>query len=86
MYLAYSIPPHEDMKTLVHIDEQLLKKAMVLSGAKTKDETIQMALKELIRAQQRRELISLRSSDLLDLSLDELYEVRHNRTRKHSES
>ena len=41
------------MKTFVDIDEQLLEKAMKITNAKTKKETIHNALQELIRAQLR---------------------------------
>ena len=72
------------MKTLVDIDEQLLKKAMEITRTKIKKQTIHNALQELIRASYRQELISLRGSGLLDLTLEELKELRQRRTQKHS--
>ena len=71
------------MKTLIDIDEQLLEKAMEVTKAKTKKDTIHTALQELIRAHHRRELISLSGSEFLDLSLEELQESRRSRTSKH---
>jgi len=71
------------MKTLIDIDDQLLKKAMEITQAKTKKETIHTALQELVRARYREELISLGSSDFLELSLDELKRLRLRRTEKH---
>ncbi len=71
------------MKTLVDIDDQLLKEAMEITQAKTKKETIHTALQELIRARYREELISLGGSDFLELSLDELKHLRLRRTEKH---
>ncbi|MCG8606632.1 type II toxin-antitoxin system VapB family antitoxin [bacterium] len=70
------------MKTLVDIDAELLEKAMRLTGVKTKKETIHTALLELVRACQRKELISLKGSNFLDLTHNELYKSRRKRTRK----
>ncbi len=71
------------MKTLVDIDEQLLEKAMEMTNARTKKETIHNALQELVRSQLREELISLKGSNILDLTLEELKELRQKRTKKH---
>ncbi len=71
------------MKTLVDIDEQLLEKAMEITNARTKKETIHNALQELVRSQLREELISLKGSNILDLTLEELKELRQKRTKKH---
>lgn len=71
------------MKTLIDIDEQLLEDAMEITNARTKKETVHTALQELIRARYRQELISLKGSDLLELSLEELKGLRLRRTKKH---
>jgi len=71
------------LKTLVDIDELLLQKAMTLTGAKTKKETINAALQELVRLRLRQELISVRGSDILDMTLEELTKSRQKRTQKH---
>ena len=71
------------MKTLIDIDEQLLEEAMEITKAMTKKETVHTALLELIRAHYRQELISLKGSDLLELSFEELKELRLRRTKKH---
>ena len=71
------------MKNLVDIDEQLLEKAMKITNARTKKETIHNALQELVRSQLREELISLKGSNILDLTLEELKELRQKRTKKH---
>ena len=68
------------MKTLIDIDEQLLEEAMEITKAMTKKETVHTAL---IRARYRQELISLKGSDLLELSFEELKELRLRRTKKH---
>ena len=68
------------MKTLIDIDEALLKEAMKLSKAPTKKETIQRALSELVKACPRQRLKSLAGSGLLDLTPAELRKIRrHNR-------
>ena len=64
------------MKTLIDIDETLLKEAMKLSKAHTKKETIQRALSELVNACRRQSLKSLAGSGLLDL---DHVELRKNR-------
>ena len=72
------------MKTLVDIDEELLDKAMKLTNTKTKKATIHTALQELVRSRRRQELISQMGSGMLDLSLEELEELRHSRPKKHN--
>jgi len=64
------------MKTLIDIDETLLKEAMKLSKAPTKKETIQRALSELVKVCRRQSLKSLAGSGLLDL---DHVELRKNR-------
>ena len=64
------------MKTLIDIDEILLKKAMKLSRTPTKKETIQRALSELVKACRRQSLKSLAGSGLLDLNHVELRKNR----------
>ncbi len=44
------------MKTTVDIDDELLKRAMRIYGVKTKKQAIEMGLRELIEADQRRRL------------------------------
>jgi Arc/MetJ family transcription regulator len=64
------------MKTLIDIDEPLLKEAMELSKASTKKETIHRALSELIKACRRQSLKSLAGSGLLDMNHAELRKIR----------
>jgi len=65
------------MKTLIDIDEPLLKEAMKLSKTSTKKETIHRALSELVKACRRQSLKSLAGSGLLDLNHAELRKNRH---------
>lgn len=70
------------MKTLVDIDEQLLKKAMEITNIRTKKQVIHTALEELVRARLRNELISLKGSGIVDMSLKELKNLRNKRIKK----
>jgi len=67
------------MKTLVDIDETLLKEAMKVSKASTKKETIHRALAEYIRAGHRQALKGLAGSGIVDMSLSELRRARRRR-------
>ncbi len=64
------------MKTLVDIDEVLLKKAMKLSKASTKKETIHWALDELVKANQRKSLKGLAGSGILEMTRTQLQRLR----------
>lgn len=46
------------MRTNIVIDDKLMKAAMRASGLKTKRETVEEALKALIRARGRRDLVA----------------------------
>lgn len=67
------------MKTLVDIDEALLKKAMTVAKALTKKETIRQALEELIRSGHRQSLKAMAGSGTLDMTLKELRRTRRLR-------
>ncbi len=71
------------MKTLIDIDEELMKKAMDSTGTPTKKETIKIALEELIKLKMRQRLKGMAGKELLDISLKDLKEMRHKRTKKH---
>lgn len=71
------------MKTLVDINDSTLKKAMVLSGAHTKKDTIMLALEELIRLRLRQKLKGMAGSGVLDMGLAELKESRQRREQIH---
>ncbi len=47
------------MRRNIDIDGELLKKAMEMSGAKTKKEVVELALQEYINMKRRHDLISL---------------------------
>ena len=67
------------MKTTVVIDDELLKEAMKVTRAKTKRETIEIGLRELVR---RRNLAAFKEelgTYDIGLSLKELEERRRDR-------
>lgn len=67
------------MKTLVDIDDRLLERAMKLSRATTKKETIRRGLEELVRASRRQSLKEKAGSGLVDMTLSELRRSRKMR-------
>ena len=73
------------MKTLVDLDERILREAMRVSEAATKKETITLALQELIKSQLRLKLRGLAGSGLLDTRLPELKKLRNRRSAAHGE-
>lgn len=70
------------MKTLVDIDEGLLKEAMALAETPTKKETIRQALHELIRARQRQTLKAMAGSGAVTMALSELRRARRRHTAR----
>lgn len=66
------------MKTLIDIDDELLEKAMKVSKKKTKKALIHDALEEFLKARYREELIERLGEGDLDLTMEELAEMRDN--------
>ena len=64
------------MRTTLAIDEDLLDEAKELSGAKTKKETIERALKELIQRRKSKKLIDLEGKVELSYTVEELIKRR----------
>ena len=73
------------MKTLVDIDEKILREAMKVSEAMTKKEAITLALQELIKSKLRLKLRGSAGSGLLDIRLPELKKLRHRRSKVRAE-
>ncbi len=71
------------MKTLADIDENILKKAMNISGASTKKETLMLALEELIKSRLRQQLKDKMGKEILDLTLTGLKKARQRRGKAH---
>lgn len=63
------------MRTTLDIDEDLLEKARELAGTKTKTETVEEGLRELIDAGKREQLVNMRGSGY-GLSREEFLESR----------
>ena len=64
------------MRTTLVINEDLLDEAKTLSGAKTKKETIEKALKEFIRRRKSKRLLELEGKIELSYTVDELIKRR----------
>jgi Arc/MetJ family transcription regulator len=71
------------MKTLVDINEDVLKKAMELSEAETKKEVIRLALEELIRSKLREKLKQSAGNGMIETRLSDLKRTRHRREKAH---
>jgi Arc/MetJ family transcription regulator len=71
------------MKTLVDINEDILKEAMKLSEAETKKEVITLALEELIKSKLREKLIQSAGSGIIETRLSDLKGIRHRREKVH---
>ncbi len=71
------------MRTLVDINENVLKEAMEVSETTTKKETITLALEELIRSRLRQKLKSMAGSGMMETGLSDLKSLRQRRERIH---
>ena len=71
------------MKTLVDINEDVLKKAMELSEAETKKDVIMLALEGLIRSKLREKLKQSAGSGMIGTKLSDLKRIRHRREKMH---
>ena len=71
------------MKTLVDINENVLKEAMEVSEARTKKEVITLALEELIKSRLRQKLKGLAGSGLIETKLSNLKRMRKKREEYH---
>ena len=60
------------MRTLVVINENVLKEAMEVSEMATKKETITLALEELIKLRFRQKLKSMAGSGIIETGLSDL--------------
>lgn len=58
------------MRTNIELNDSLVAEAMQLSGAKTKREVVELALKELIRRNKKKDLLDLVGKVVLDEEFD----------------
>lgn len=70
-------------RTTLDIDAELLAKAMEASGAKTKTEAVEFALRELVRQRQLKLLREELGTFDLDLDLEKLQRDRRARDERH---
>lgn len=68
------------MRTNIVLDDELVAEAMRLSGAKTKREVVELALRELVARRSQRRILDLAGRDLIDPRYD-VAEVRRNMDR-----
>ncbi len=71
------------MRTLVDINENVLKEAMEVSETTTKKETITLALEEVIKSRLRQRLKSMAGSGIIGTGLSGLRRMRQKRERTH---
>jgi len=58
------------MRTNIVLDDELVAEAMKLTGAKTKREVVDRALRELVKRYRQRKILDLVGEDLLDPDYD----------------
>jgi len=66
------------VRTTIDVDEDLLREAMDLLGAKTKREAVRRSLESLVQERRRERLRAKLGMMDLDLSLDSLEEMRQD--------
>jgi Arc/MetJ family transcription regulator len=71
------------MKTLIDINETMLKEAMKIAGTHTKKDTVNIALVELVKAGLRHKLKEMAGSEAVEISHTELKKLRHKRDKLH---
>jgi Arc/MetJ family transcription regulator len=71
------------MRTLVDINENVLREAMEVSETTTKKETITLALEELIKLKFRQKLKSMAGSGIIETRLSDLKRLRQRREKGH---
>ncbi len=81
--MQFCIYKEVKMKTLVDINETVLKEAMEVSETTTKKETITLALEELIRSRLRQRLKSMAGSGMIGTDLSDLKTLRQRRDKTH---
>jgi Arc/MetJ family transcription regulator len=66
------------MRSTIDIDDFLLDEARQLTRIKTKEEVVNLSLKELISKKRREHLASLFGSTVVDISCDEVVKIRED--------
>ena len=73
------------MRTLIDTDDNILKEAMMLVGARTKRETIHLALQELIKSRYRQNLRKMAGSGSIEMTQEQLKGLRTRRKALHED-
>ena len=81
--MQFFIYKEKEMKTLVDINEDVLKEAMAVSETTTKKETITLALEELIKSRLRQRLKGMAGSGMIGTGLSDLKSLRQRREKMH---
>ena len=63
-------------RTMMRLDDELLREAMRLSGARTKREAVELALREWVRTLRRQQAAEHAGRIELDLTVEELWKQR----------
>jgi len=71
------------MRTLVDINENVLKEAMEVAETATKRETITLALEELIKSRLRQRLKGMAGTGVMETCLSDLKRLRQRREKTH---
>jgi Arc/MetJ family transcription regulator len=66
------------MATNLAIDDNLLKKALVIGGLRTKKDTVNLALDEFIQRRKRQEVVELFGK----IEFDESYDYKKSREKR----
>jgi len=69
------------MKTLVDVNESVLREAMKVAETATKKETINLALEELIKSKLRQTLKGMAGNGMMEIGLSGLRRQRQRRER-----
>ncbi|WP_354671212.1 type II toxin-antitoxin system VapB family antitoxin [Thiohalobacter sp. IOR34] len=69
------------MRTNIVIDDELMAEAMAATGARTKREVVEMALRDLVMRNRQRRLKELKGMNLIDPDYDVIAERHATRSR-----
>ncbi len=72
------------MRTLVDINEDVLREAMDVAETATKKETITLALEELIKSRLRQRLKRMAGNGMVEMGLSDLKRLRQRREKLHN--
>jgi Arc/MetJ family transcription regulator len=68
-------------RTTVDLNDELVEEALAITEAPTKKAVIEQALQELVNARKREAIIAMIGSGSIDMTLEELLEMRRSSRR-----